>query len=349
MQPASFVRAFVLVFGIAQVAIAAPEPPPSTCFDCSQIYVTLTSSPNPSKVGQPVTFTVTVSNQRNNVYGYLSDYMRSYNPPDPVPGCPGYPSSNWSIPYPGPITVQCVSSEMTAGSHILSAVFPSIGKSIFGYSSNLTHVVQPSDTTVSISVAGPIHLGQQSLATVTVSNSNGTPTGSVMVNGAATDCKVTLASGIGTCVLEPLIIGVDHPITASYSGDGTFAAAGAATTLTVKSTLDADHNDGVDALTDGLLILRYLFGLRGADLTPGAVGKGAHLEDGAAITAYLDQVRNLLDVDNDGRINALTDGLLLLRYVFGLRGATLVDGAVAAGAMRKTMPEIEAYLESLLR
>ena len=34
--------------------------------------------------------------------------------------------------------------------------------------------------------------------------------------------------------------------------------------------LDVDGNGQIDALTDGLMIIRYMFGLRGASLTPGA-------------------------------------------------------------------------------
>jgi subtilisin-like proprotein convertase family protein len=51
-----------------------------------------------------------------------------------------------------------------------------------------------------------------------------------------------------------------------------------------------------------------------------------------------------LDVDADGEINALTDGLLTLRYHFGFRGATLVNGAVGPNCKRCTAPLIEAFL-----
>ena len=47
-------------------------------------------------------------------------------------------------------------------------------------------------------------------------------------------------------------------------------------------------------------------------------------------------------------IVALTDGLLTLRYLFGLQGDTLINGVVAGDATRKTAEEIEAYLEILM-
>ena len=50
------------------------------------------------------------------------------------------------------------------------------------------------------------------------------------------------------------------------------------------------------------------------------------------------------DIDGDGESKALTDGLLLIRYLFGFTGDSLVQGALAEGAERKTAEEIEAYL-----
>jgi DNA-binding beta-propeller fold protein YncE len=54
------------------------------------------------------------------------------------------------------------------------------------------------------------------------------------------------------------------------------------------------------------------------------------------------------DIDGDGQIDPLTDGLLLLRFMFGFTGATLVTGAVdLANCTRCTAGEIEAYITSL--
>jgi len=53
-------------------------------------------------------------------------------------------------------------------------------------------------------------------------------------------------------------------------------------------------------------------------------------------------------VDGNGQIDALTDGLLTLRYLFGLQGDTLINGVVADDATRKTAEEIETHLETLM-
>jgi len=55
-----------------------------------------------------------------------------------------------------------------------------------------------------------------------------------------------------------------------------------------------------------------------------------------------------IDVDGDGKADPLTDGVLIVRYLFGLRGTALIDHAVAAGAQRTTAEQIESFLRSVL-
>lgn len=113
-------------------------------------------------------------------------------------------------------------------------------------------------------------------------------------------------------------------------------------------TLDADGNRSYNALTDGLLILRQLFGLAGTALTNGALGAGATVTDPAQVAVNIAGLRTAFDVDGNGQTDALTDGLLIVRYLFGLRGASLISGAIGSGASRTTAPPIEAYLMTLL-
>ena len=140
-------------------------------------------------------------------------------------------------------------------------------------------------------------------------------------------------TGRGACAFTP---------TANTTVTAAFAPAG--TSLSV----DVDGNGARDALTDGLLVLRYLFGLTGTALTDGAVGNGAALTDPAQLAAHLDDIRPIFDIDGNGQVDALTDGLLLIRYLFGLRGPALIPMAIGSGATRATAPDIEAYIESLL-
>jgi hypothetical protein len=56
----------------------------------------------------------------------------------------------------------------------------------------------------------------------------------------------------------------------------------------------------------------------------------------------------ILDIDANGSVDALTDGLIILRYLFGLRGDNLVNSATASDAMRNDAADVEAYIESLM-
>ena len=51
-----------------------------------------------------------------------------------------------------------------------------------------------------------------------------------------------------------------------------------------------------------------------------------------------------MDIDGNGRVEATTDGLLMTRYMLGIRGPALVSGALGAGASRIVPADIEAYL-----
>ena len=114
-----------------------------------------------------------------------------------------------------------------------------------------------------------------------------------------------------------------------------------------RITLDVDGNGEATALTDGIIAVRYLFGLTGEPLTRDAVGAGATRGSSDLLINYLDNAREtLLDVDGDGEALALTDGILFVRYLFGLRGEPLISGAVADNAQRNTPDAIEAHLQS---
>ena len=51
------------------------------------------------------------------------------------------------------------------------------------------------------------------------------------------------------------------------------------------------------------------------------------------------------DLDGDGESKPLTDGLLLIRYLFGFSGDSLISGAIGSGAERDTAEEVEAYIK----
>jgi hypothetical protein len=113
--------------------------------------------------------------------------------------------------------------------------------------------------------------------------------------------------------------------------------------------LDITGNGTIAALTDGLLIVRWLFGLQGAALTAGVVDPDCTRCDPTAITAYLQSIHSALDVDANGLIQPLSDGILILRRMFGLSGEPLISGAVAANCTRCDALAIASYIDSLMQ
>jgi hypothetical protein len=110
--------------------------------------------------------------------------------------------------------------------------------------------------------------------------------------------------------------------------------------------LDVDSDGTVAALTDGLLVLRFLFHLNGPALANGAVSDLCARCAPSTIEAHLEAL-DALDVDGDGTLDPLTDGILILRFLFGFRGNALTSGAVGSECVRCDATTIEPYLAGL--
>ena len=110
-------------------------------------------------------------------------------------------------------------------------------------------------------------------------------------------------------------------------------------------SFDVDESLQAQPLTDGLLVIRHLFGFSGDALTSGAVSGEAGRDSSEAIAGYLTDADSQLDIDGDGESKPLTDGLLLIRYLFGFSGDSLISGAIGSGATRDTAEAVEAYIK----
>ena len=92
----------------------------------------------------------------------------------------------------------------------------------------------------------------------------------------------------------------------------------------------------------------YMLGFTGTALTDSALGATGTRRDPVALQNYLDGIRaTSLDVDGDTRVDALTDGLLILRYMLGIRGTALLAGAANPAGSRTTVTAVEAFLGPL--
>ena len=110
---------------------------------------------------------------------------------------------------------------------------------------------------------------------------------------------------------------------------------------------DFDGSGEADALTDGLIMLRYSFGLRGESMAEGAMHPESVMS-AEQVEQRMVSASKIADIDNDGQIDALTDGLLLLRHLFAVGDEGLTHGAVGSKASRKTGTAIRGHLKKYM-
>jgi hypothetical protein len=143
--------------------------------------------------------------------------------------------------------------------------------------------------------------------------------------------------------LENTVIGFSTNSTAA----GYMLNAPAVNIELMNGSWDFDGNGYVDALTDGLLFIRYGFNLRGTSLIQGAVAQNSLLSSNQ-IEENLENAMDSLDIDGDQTINPLSDGLILLRYLFGFDDESLIDGVVHPDGSRQTLDEIKDYMNGYI-
>lgn len=112
----------------------------------------------------------------------------------------------------------------------------------------------------------------------------------------------------------------------------------------LPATWDFDGNGEADALTDGLILLRHAFGVSGPSLTNGVMALNSTMSS-EDVAVAVEKAAMIADVDGNGEVNALTDALVVLRYLFGMRDQVLVDGVIATDATRVSFEAIEQHIE----
>ena len=121
-------------------------------------------------------------------------------------------------------------------------------------------------------------------------------------------------------------------------------------TASLRPSLDIDQNGQATASQDGMVIMRYLQGRADASLTAGVVDPAGTRTSPDEIIAYLEPLRHtMLDVDGNGEALPHQDGQVILRYLFGIRGPSLIAGIVdEINGIRITVDEIETYLAGFM-
>ncbi len=171
--------------------------------------VALGSSPNPSAFGQSVTLTATVSSPSATPTGTVTFKNGS--------------ATLGTLALAGG-TVSLSVTNLSVGTHSVTAVYNGSANFSGSTSSVLSQVVNQAATTIALaSSPNPSAFGQSVKLTATVSSSSSIPTGTVTFkNGGATLGTVALAGGAVSLSVTNLSVGT-HSVTAVYNGSASFS------------------------------------------------------------------------------------------------------------------------------
>ncbi len=173
-------------------------------------YTSVTTSGSPSLLGQPVTFTATVTSAKGAIPdGELVTFYDGKTEMGTGPIASGL--AKYTI------------SSLTAKTHTIKATYA--GDHTFEPSTGVvTQAVEKYTTTTALSSSpNPSAYGQAVTFTATVTSAGPTPTGKAkFLDGTTVLGSVTLSGGVATFTTSKLAVGT-HPITAEYLGDAASA------------------------------------------------------------------------------------------------------------------------------
>lgn len=175
------------------------------------ITTILSDSPDPSGINQNVTVTFAVTGSSTPT-GTVTITGQNSGCATPVTLSGG--------------TGSCTVSFSSVGTKTLTATYTPNSTAFNPSSDTESHVVQlfPTTTTITADTPDPSDIGQTVNVTVTVTGGATTPTGTVAITGADTNCNITLSGGTtGSCPVVFSSAGT-KTLTATYSGSGTHAA-----------------------------------------------------------------------------------------------------------------------------
>jgi|GEM_PF-1345477 len=190
------------------------------------VSTTLTISshtPNPSAPGETVAVTVTITGGSDTPTGTVT-----------IMGA----DTNCTITLNNG-TGSCNVVFSNAGTRTITAVYNGDATHSTSIITTSHQVVAANTTTITSHTPNPSTPGANVAVAVTVAGGSSTPTGTVSITGADTNCTITLNNGSGTCNVVFTSLGT-RTLTATYNGDATHST----------STGTATHQ--VEAPTSGL-------------------------------------------------------------------------------------------------
>jgi hypothetical protein len=133
-----------------------------------------------------------------------------------------------------------------------------------------------------------------------------------------------------------------------FNGNGSWTEAGEQ--IFANQTLAAGPNSLTFAVPStaaaGSTFARFRLSTPGGQSPTGAAVDGEVEDYAVQVTAPAS--KHTLDVDSNRIAGGLTDGLIVLRYLVGFRGSSLVNGLVDASSQRSNPDEIAQYLDACL-
>lgn len=241
-----------------------------TVLSASATTTTVTSSPNPSTVGQPVAVTATVTSSGTPVTAGTVTFTD------------GATTLAAGVPLAANGTATLTSSILTVGTHAITATYSGTDDFVAS-SGTVSQVVelQPTSTALTSSV-NPSAVGDSVTLTATVSAAGAPVTAGTV---AFTDGATTLAAGVpvaadGTATLTSSILAVGtHAITATYSGTAAYATStddlsqvvGLRPTTTVI-TSSVNPSIGLDSTTFTVTVTSDGASVSGGSITIGSGG-----------------------------------------------------------------------------
>ena len=109
--------------------------------------------------------------------------------------------------------------------------------------------------------------------------------------------------------------------------------------------VEIDFSISADAATDSTTTIDLRSARLGIDGKTDETVLGDSLLGDGTVTVG---VGGSLDVDGNGATDALTDGVLIVRHLFGFSGDSLIDGAIGTNATKTTADEIASAINDLI-
>jgi hypothetical protein len=237
-----------------------------------------------------------------------------------------------------PPATSCSLTTTAAGPKTLTANYP--GDENYTPSAStytpVPHVIVERNTPAAVSSSPSGIFDFQIIASTSASFVPGTP----ITLTASVPTTSTFTGWLGDCVgTQPCTFTMPadrHVRVKAFSAPNSFA----------PLNTDVDRSGSATSTTDALAIFRFLLNYPDAVSGNGALPATAS-PPGGSISSYLSSIRPLLDIDANGEADAMTDGLLILRYAAGFRGEALIANCVGPGARRTTASAIETHLQGL--